>query len=133
MKKEIIIGLIGLTLIGNASDFYYENGKKIEVVEIEKSDSKQKKRSSSEVKYYKTAHGHKVGVKNDILVECNEGVNCENILSSYSLLSMSALSDTIFIVTIAKGENVFKFSQKLYSDAKIKLAHPNFRKNKRRR
>jgi hypothetical protein len=131
MKKEIIIGLIGLTLLGNSSDFYYENGKKIEVVKIE--DSKQKKRSSSEVQYYKTAHGHKVGVKNDILVECKEGVNCENILSSYSLLSMSALSDTIFIVTIAKGENVFKFAQKLYSDAKIKLAHPNFRKNKRRR
>ena len=133
MKKEIIMSLIGLSLLTEASDFYYENGKKVEVVKIEKVHKQQKKNSGLEVKYYKTSKGHKIGVKNDILVECQEDENCKEVLSAYETLSVKALSDTIFIVTIAKDKNIFEFSQKLYEDIKIKIAHPNFRKEKRRR
>jgi len=133
MKKKIIMSLIGLSLLTEASDFYYENGKKVEVVKIEKSHKQQKKSSGTEVEYYKTSKGHKVGVKNDILVECQEDADCQEVLSAYETLSVEALSDTIFMVTIAKDKNVFEFSQKLYEDIKIKIAHPNFRKEKRRR
>ena len=128
MKKEIILGLIALTLFGNATDFYYENGKKVEVVKIN-----EKRVNDSNITYYKTSKGHKIGVKNDILVECKEGVNCKSILSNYETLTISALTDTIFIVTIAKDKNIFEFSQTIYENSNIKIAHPNLRKTKRRR
>jgi len=134
MKKKIVISLVGLSLMVNASDFYYQNGKKVEVVQIEKSEAKQKKEgNTSEISYYRTSKGHKVGVKNDILVECIEGVDCKSVLADYETVTISALSDTIFMVTIAKDKNVFEFSQKLYNNEKVKIAHPNFRKTKRRR
>jgi hypothetical protein len=134
MKRAVSIGLIGLTLLGNAGDFYYENGKKIEVVPLEKSKKQEKPDNSLKVVYYKTSHGHKVGVKNDILVECNEGVNCTKVLASYNdLLSTRSLSETIFVVTIAKDKNIFEFAQKLYMDKDIAIAHPNFRKNRKKR
>jgi len=134
MRKEIILGLIALTLVGEATDFYYENGKKIEVVSLEKSKKQEKPDNSLKVVYYKTSHGHKVGVKNDILVECNEGVNCTKVLASYDdLLSTHSLSETIFVVTIAKDKNIFEFAQKLYMDKDIAIAHPNFRKKRKKR
>jgi hypothetical protein len=133
MKKKTIMGLIGLSLLSEASDFYYENGKKIDVVKIEKVNTQEKRSSGMEIEYYKTSKGNEVGVKNDILVECKKDENCQEVLSAYETLSVEALSDTIFIVTIAKDKNIFEFSQKLYRDVKIKIAHPNFRKNKRRR
>jgi hypothetical protein len=133
MKKKIILGLMAVTLVGEASDFYYENGKKVNVVEIEKASTQQKSESALDIKYYKTSKGYKVGVKNDILVECKEGSNCEKVLSLYETVSVEALSDTMFRVTIAKDKNVFEFSQKLYMDKNISIAHPNFRKEKRRR
>jgi len=133
MKKEIIMGLIGLSLLTEASDFYYENGKKVDVVKVEKTNTQQKKSIGTEVEYYQTSKGHKVGVKNDILVECKENKDCKKVLSAYETLSVEALSDTIFMVTIAKDKNVFEFSQKLYTDKDITIAHPNFRKEKGRR
>jgi len=118
MKKEIILGLIALTFVANATDFYYENGKRV---------------GDSNISYYKTSKGHKIGVKNDILVECKEEVDCKSVLSNYETLTISALTDTIFIVTIPKDKNIFEFSQNLYENLNIKIAHPNFRKIKRRR
>jgi hypothetical protein len=133
MKKKIIMGLIGLSLLSEASDFYYENGKKIDVVKIEKVNTQLKRSSGMEIEYYKTSKGNEIGVKNDILVECKKDENCQEVLSVYEILSIEALSDTIFIVMIAKDKNIFEFSQKLYKDVKIQIAHPNFRKIKRRR
>ena len=133
MTNKIILSLVGLTLLGCASDFYYENGKKVEVVKIESTELQQKKANDDALKYYKTSKGHKFAVKNDILVECNEEVNCREVLAKYETISLSSLTDTIFLVKIAKDKNVFEFSQKLYEDTDVKIAHPNFRKEKRRR
>jgi hypothetical protein len=133
MKNKILIPLLGLTLSGCASDFYYENGKKVEVLKIESNEIQKKKVNEDAVKYYKTSTGHKIGVKNDILVECNEKIDCREVLAKYETVSLNALTDTIFLVKISKDKNVFEFSQKLYEDTDIKIAHPNFRKEKRRR
>lgn len=130
MTKKIAISLLSLTLLGCANDFYYENGKKIEVSKIENRDTNHK---MTDIKYYKTSQGHKIGVKNDILVECNADVNCIEVLNKYNTLSITPVTDTIFLVKIAKEKNIFEFSQKLYKDSNIKIAHPNFRKEKRRR
>ncbi len=132
MQNKILTSLLSLTLLGCASEFYYENGQKIELVKLEANEAQQK-RSDDEVKYYKTAKGHKVGVKDDILVECKEGVKCQEVLSKYEVGSITALNETVFLVKVAKGQNLFELSQKLYEDDDIAIAHPNFRKEKRRR
>ena len=133
MKKEIIISLLALTIIGSADEFYYENGKRVELKEVEMTQSLQHRVSNNRTKYYKTAQGATIGVRDDILVECEEGSNCTEVLSKYETTSISNLSENIFIVKIAKDKNIFEFAQKLYSDKHIKIAHPNIRKNRRRR
>jgi len=132
MRNKIIVSFLGLTLLGCASEFYYENGKKVHLTEMS-TEGNHKVTSEEGVRYYETDTGHKVGVKQDILVECQEGVACEKVLSNYETLSIKALTDSIYLVTIAKDENVFVFSQKLYEDADIQIAHPNFMKEKKRR
>ena len=127
MKRQILL-LIGLSMLGSSGDFYYENGKKIEVVKIQK-----KRSSDSSVEYYKSEKGHVVGVENDLLVECEEKVNCREVLTAYETISVSNLTDTIYLIRISKDKNIFKFAEKLYNNKKIKIAHPNFRKEKRRR
>ncbi|SFV52355.1 hypothetical protein MNB_SV-12-254 [hydrothermal vent metagenome] len=133
MKKEIIISLLALTIMGSADEFYYDNGKKVELKEVEVTQSLQHRVNNNRTKYYKTSRGATIGVRDDILVECEEGVECKEVLSKYETTSVSNLSKSIFIVKIAKDKNIFEFAQKLYSDKHIKIAHPNIRKNKRRR
>jgi len=133
MKHKIIISLLGVTLFGCASDFYYENGKKIEVTKIDDKSIQKKVNANDAIQYYKNSKGHKIGVKNDILIKCKEKVACKELLSKYETTSIRSLSPTIFIVEIAKEKNVFEFSQKLYEDENISIAHPNFRKEKKRR
>ena len=133
MKKEIIISLLALSIMGSADEFYYENGKKVELKEVEVSKSLQRRVSNNKTKYYKTSQGVTIGVRDDILVECEEGKDCKEVLSKYETTSVSNLSDSIFIIKIAKDKNIFEFAQKLYNDKSIKIAHPNIRQNKRRR
>jgi len=133
MKKEIIIPLLALTIMGVADEFYYENGKKVELKEVEVTQSIHYRVNNNPTKYYKTSEGRTIGIRNDILVECQDSVDCTEVLSKYDTISISQLSDKIFIVKIAKEKNIFEFAQKLYSDKNIKIAHPNIRQNKRRR
>ena len=128
MIKESILVLVGLSFFVNASDFYYQDGKKVEVVKVQ-----EKLNNSSDISYYKTSTGHMIGVKNDALVECNEGVDCLKVLSKYETTSIISLTDTIYKVEISKDKNIFKFTQKLYDNANVKIAHPNLRKKRVRR
>jgi len=125
MNKKIVISLISFMLLLNASDFYYENGNIVEVTKISQP------RNNNEIKYYMTSKGNKVGVKNDILVECVEDVNCSMVLSKYDTLSVENLTDSIYLLKIDKSKNIFEFTQKLYLDGNIKIAHPNFRKERK--
>ena len=133
MKKQIIISLLGLTMLTNASEFYYANGEKVELTQIEVTETVGKRVLNSRTKYYKTATGKSVGVRNDILVECVSDKDCEKVLSKYETTDVSQLSDSIYIVKIALDKNIFAFAQKLYDDSDIKIAHPNLRKIKSRR
>ncbi|SHO80262.1 hypothetical protein MNB_SV-15-1517 [hydrothermal vent metagenome] len=127
MKNKIVISLIAMGILANADNFYYENGNIIEVSEISQP------RDNSGIKYYRSSKGTKIGVKNDLLVECVEDINCSAVLSKYETTSVKNLTDTIYLITIDSSKNIFEFSQKLYLDKKIKIAHPNFRKEKKRR
>ena len=133
MKKQIIISLLGLSVLANGGDFYYNNGKKIELTELEVSQTIGHRVLNNRTKYYKTSTGKKIGVRDDILVECEKGKDCKEVLSRYETTDISQLSDSIYIVKISSDKNIFEFAQKLYSDSDIKVAHPNLRKTKSRR
>jgi len=129
MKKEIVLLLAGLTINACAGEYYYENGKKVEVHKLPES----RVLSSKDVAYYKTEYGHRIGVNNEIIVQCKNGVNCMKILSQYGLSDISKLSAHLFLVKVKNSVSVFELSRKLYADDKIELAHPNFIKNRKKR
>lgn len=133
MIKSTSILLIGLTVAGCATNFYYENDQKVEVTKLHESRSYDGNSSKKSVDYYKTSTGHQVGVTNEILVQCKTNVDCKKVIKEYEPLSIVALSDTIFLVSITEDKNVFDFSQLLYSRDEINIAHPNFIKEKKRR
>lgn len=133
MKKQIIISLLGLTMLANGAEFYYTDGKKVELTKLEVSQAVGSRVLNSRTKYYKTATGKKIGVRDDILIECVEGKDCKEVLSKYETTDISQLTDSIYIVKISSDKNIFEFAQKLYADSSIKVAHPNLRKAKSRR
>jgi hypothetical protein len=133
MKKQIIISFLGLTLLTNAGEFYYSNGNKVELSKVEVSQTIGSRMLNSRTKYYKTATGKSIGVRDDILVECVANKDCREVLSKYEITEISQLTDSIYIIKISSDKNVFEFAQKLYGDNNIKIAHPNLRKIRNRR
>jgi hypothetical protein len=133
MKKQIIISFLGLTLLINAGEFYYSNGNKVELSKVEVSQTIGSRMLNSRTKYYKTATGKSIGVRDDILIECVANKDCKEVLSKYEITEISQLTDSIYIIKISSDKNVFEFAQKLYGDNNIKIAHPNLRKIRNRR
>jgi hypothetical protein len=129
MKRHIILIFIGLSLIACADDYYYEYGKKIKVTQTHQHRAV----NNSNINYYVTENGHKVGVTKEIIVQCEENIDCQATLNKYHLKKVSKLSDKLYVIKIQDDKNIFEFSQKLYNDSDIKLAHPNFIKNRKRR
>ncbi len=134
----IFLGIFSISSISHANESYYKNGKLVELKNIYSfigvNDSPIKhSKSKSSIKYYKTITGKKVGVTNQLLVKCKELVNCPMLLDTFNLLNYSKLSDTIFIVTIKKGGNVFSVSRTLFESTEVEFAHPNFVKERRKR
>ena len=128
LKKLLLLFLVfSLNLFGDV--YYFSNGEKIVLTKI----SNTRVLAQDGTVYYETEFGHKVGVRDEILVECEDGVECKKLLLSYNVKKVSSLSKKLFIVKIFDNENIFEVSQKLYNDNKIKLAHPNFMRQKKRR
>ena len=130
MLKNILIGLLGLTLVGCANEFYYSHGDKITVTQIKTQKSN---KASNNQRYYKTSQGVEVAVTDEILVECKKNIDCKALLSHYPLKSVSQLSNSIYLVSIEERENIFRMSQKLYEEEGTLNAHPNFIKTRKRR
>jgi len=80
-----------------------------------------------------TSNGHKVGVNDEIIVQCQDNINCQNELEKYDFREISKLSKKLFLVKVNNNEDIFKISQKLYNSDAVKLAHPNFIKKRKRR
>ena len=139
--KIILLILLGLFSISYANESYYKNGKLVELQNIYSSSEandlsiKYYKKSFNDlpIKYYKTVTGNKVGVTDQLLVQCSKSINCPELLDTFDLLNYSKLSDTIFIVTIENGDDIFSVSKSLFESKKVEFAHPNFIKEKRRR
>jgi len=128
MKKVVLFLLVyTVTLFGES--YYFDNGEKRILTKI----STQRGLNQNSTTYYKTQKGHKIGVKDEILVQCQDGVNCKEVLQSYSMKKITQLTEKLFVVKISDRDDIFEISQKLYYDKNIKLAHPNFIKSKKRR
>jgi hypothetical protein len=129
MKNKIMLIVLGLSLSACASEYYYEYGKKITVTK----SYEQRAINNNNITYYTTQNGQKVGVTNEIIVQCEANIDCKTTLEKYNLQNISNLSDKLFLVKINNSENIFETSQQLYNNKDIKLAHPNFIKTKKRR
>ena len=127
--KIILLIFLGIFSIPFANESYYKNGK---LVELQNTHTSRSFRNSS-INYYKTLTGKKVGVTDQLLVQCKKSVNCPRLLDTFNLSNYSKLSDKIFIVKIENGDNVFSLSRALFETQKIEFAHPNFIKERRKR
>jgi len=129
----IKIGFVLIVLfyvnILDATESYYKNGK---IIEVEKLHSNRSSNNSN-INYYKTSTGNKIGVKKELIIECKETSTCPTFLESHNLMNYSNLSDTIYIVKIENGENIFNISKILYETGKVNFVHPNFIKTRRKR
>ncbi len=128
MKKITLSFLLISILFLQASEFYYAYDKRVKLTEI-----KEKRNTTKKIKYYQTTLGKEVGVTDEIIIQCKENVNCLKFLESQGFSNISKLSSILFLVKIAKDENIFTISQKLYEQNEIVLAHPNFIKQRTRR
>jgi len=141
MKKQIALLLIALSLSAGANEYYYKHGQKVELTKL----AEKRLDTTKMIKYYITKRGNKLGVTNEVIVQCKADVNCTSVLNAYSLETVSKLSkislvkevsklsETLFLVKIKKDENIFKVSQELYNNKDIVLAHPNFIKTIKKR
>ena len=127
--KIILLILIGILSMSYANESYYRNGKLVELQNIYSS----KNVNNSSITYYKTLSGKKIGVTNQLLLQCKESVDCIKLLDTFNLSNYSKLSDTIFIVTITNSNNIFSVSKALFESKKVVFAHPNFIKKKKKR
>ena len=128
MKLALLI-FLGIFSISSANESYYKNG---QLVELQNTYSSKSYKSSS-INYYKTTAGKKIGVTDQLLVQCKASVDCPKLLDTFNLLNYSKLSDKIFIVKITNGDNVFSVSRALFESQKVEFAHPNFIKERRKR
>jgi len=129
MKKKLILTLVAISLNAYANDYFYEYGKKIKLIKLSQQRTTQEKKAD----YYQTEFGHRVGIKNEIIVQCKESTNCVKTLKKYDLLQITKLSNQLFLVTLDNSKNVLNVSQQLHNDTNIQFAHPNFIRTKRRR
>lgn len=114
----------------DAGTFYYrQDGTKVFVVPTVQGRSG----DNSAVRYYSDANGRSFGVGDQIIVECNLPKQCLDTLKRYSFKAIEKLSDSLYLVTLQDGSEVFDVSQKLFHEESIRLAHPNFVKRRYKR
>ncbi len=129
MKKITMLMLAGIVSVSYANESYYKSGKLVELENINISRSVK----NSDINFYKNIYGQKIGISNEILVQCKEGINCAKLLNSFNLRNYSKLTDKIFIVKIEDYDSIFSMSRKLFESTHVEFAHPNFIKERKRR
>ncbi len=126
MKNIVLIMSILFSLYGG--DYYYEYGKRVELFKVT-----QARAQNSNVTYYETASGSSVGLKNEVIFKCGVDIDCREVVAKYNFTSISKLSDTLYLVKLLNGEDVFEISQKLHKEKDIEFAQPNLVKKRYRR
>lgn len=113
---------MSFTTLSFSSEYYYDYGKKVNLTKV----LKKREKSSSEVEYYARENGKIIGVTKKIIVKCVDNDSCLKTINKYDVLSVSKLTDSLFLVKLSKDKNVFECSQKLHNDENVQYAIPNF-------
>lgn len=126
--KYILMSLV-LTNLLFGQDFYYEFGEKVYVKEVTKSQIKSLN-TDNEIKEYKTNDGKIVKFKNEIIVQCQKDKNCEDDFKTLNILNFYKISKYFYHIKLDSNQNIFEFSQKIKELDSVKIAHPNFIKER---
>ncbi len=129
MKKLIGLLFLGLLCVVMANESYYKNGKLVELINTHNIRAT----TGVDVNYYKTQKGKKVGIRDQILVQCKENIDCEKLLKSYKLFNYRKITQKIFVVKIENYDEIFLLSRKLFESGDVQFAHPNFIKERKKR
>ncbi len=125
---KIFMLIMTVSLFGSEV-FYYEFGKKVYLNKLPISKS-----SNSNITYYKSRNGSRVGVSNKILVKCKGSLEvCKKLFDIEPIVKVEKISNTISLITIKKEADIFAISNMLSQKDDIAFAHPDFIKKKRRR
>ena len=127
MFKLILLSVFVIS--GFAGEFFYNKGAKVEVFKLNESRTIRDKN----IEYYITSTGKKIGISNDMIVKCEKNIKCKSLLNSLGFIKVANITDSIFLVTVEYGQNIFELSSSLYEHKDIKFAHPNFIKVKTKR
>lgn len=127
MKRIVLFMIFSVFL--NAESSYYEKGKLVQLKKLyEKRIS-----DNNNIEYYQTQGGYRIGIKDEILVQCKEGINCSKLLASYSNVEVLKLTDKIFVLKVQDYDTVFSTSRELFNSGSVDYAHPNFIKERKLR
>ncbi len=128
MYKKIIL-IIGFIATLSANDSYYKNGKLVELKNLHTARSL----NNLDINYFKTEYGQKVGITDEILMQCKDGVNCRKVLKDFNIIDYTNLTDKIYVIKIHDYDTVFSLSRKLFESGNVEYAHPNFIKKRTKR
>jgi hypothetical protein len=120
MMLRLSILFIGVTLF--SSDFFYEYGKKVEVVPS--LDSARSADTNSGVKSYKSADGREFILKHEVIVKLKDGVESD-FFNQFCLKDIKKIAKSVYLVILTTDQDLFKMAQRLYRDENTIYAVPN--------
>lgn len=126
--KKLIIFLLFTSLL-RADGSYYERGKLVKLQKIHE----KRANDNSGVEYYKTRTGQKIGITDEIIVQCKLGVTCDDLFKKLNLNDISKLTDKIFVIKVKEYDSIFPLSRLLFESGSVEFAHPNFIKKRKLR
>lgn len=126
MKSLYLIFLI-FTASLSANQFYYEFGKKVEV--LPKVSTMSTENTTSDILEYQTTDGKTLRFKNEILITCKKDAYCEDDFSDLNLTNYKKIFKNIYLITLSSNDDIFEMCQKLYEKDDIEIAHPNYVRN----
>ncbi len=121
--KNIML-LMSVLSLGFASDFFYKNGEKVFVEELNSLNN------SKAIKEYVTENGEILKFKNELIVNCKKDSDCLSDIKKTGLTQVFKISKNFYFVKLDENQNIFNFSQKLYDLSSVKSAQPNFVKER---
>lgn len=113
-----------------ADNFYYEFDKKVELKNAVKNNSSV---SNDDIQEYLSTSGQVIKFKNEILVQCEKDIYCEDDFENLNLSNRTKLSEGFYLIKLDSTQNIFELCQELYNLEDIKSAHPNFIKDRFKR
>lgn len=133
---KILMLILIFAGVMSAESSYYEYGKKVTMTKVPSTAITTKSLKSindNNITYYKNSRGKTVGVKNEIIVKCESEDACLKLFSDYNLTNTKKLASRFYLVTVPQNQELFDLSTKLYEEEDVKMAHPNFVKERFKR